>query len=109
MAIRQHQQAGVVGQQGQARAPLFVAPTDAGVARFEMPGGRAPGGQRQPLALVGCDIADMLADQFAAVEIMVLDDESVEAFRFVRCERPDGQMFEDALFIRRGSTVTGGH
>jgi len=42
----------------------------------------------------------MLADQFAALEIMVLDDELVEAFRFVRCERPDGQMFDLVVLLQ---------
>lgn len=105
MAVRQHQQAGVVGQQGQARAPLFVGPTDEGVARLEMPGGRAPGGQRQPVALVSGDIAMMFADQFAAFKIMVLDDELVETLGFVRLDGPDGQMIEDVLLVHRRLAV----
>ena len=108
MALRQHQQAGVVGQQRQARAPLFVGPTDEGVAGLEMPGGRAPSGQRQPLALVRGDVTEMFADQFTALEIMVLDDELVEALSLVSRDGADGQVGEDVLFIRRGSAVTGG-
>ncbi len=33
----------------------------------------APGGQRQPLALVGCDVAQVLAHQRGVVQVVVLD------------------------------------
>ena len=49
----------------------------------------------------------MFADQFAALEIMVLDDELVEALRLVQRNGPDAQMFEDVLFVRRGPAGTG--
>ena len=75
MTIGQNQQAGVVDQQRQARAPLLVGPADEAVARLEVQRGGIPRGQRQPLTAIGGHVAQMFADQPAVFQIVMFGDE----------------------------------
>ena len=98
----QNQQPRVVGQERQADAALFLDPADEDVARLEVQGRRAPGGQSQPLALVCGDVADMFAHDAGVFEVVMRNDEGIEAFDFMRLDGPHGEVFQDVLFVRRG-------
>ncbi len=100
----QHQQAGVVDQQRQARAPLLVSPADEAVARLEMERGGVPGGQRQPLTAILGHVAQMFADQMAVFQIVMLGEELIEALDLVGRHESHGQMDENLLFIGGGLT-----
>ena len=74
MTLGQHQQAGVVDEQGQAFPTLGFGPADELVARLEMESRRVPGGQGEPAALPDHDVAQVFADQVGAFEVMFADD-----------------------------------
>jgi len=56
---------------------LFKAPADETIAILEMKGRRAPGGYRQPLALVGGHVAQLLAYQRGLVQVVVFDNKII--------------------------------
>lgn len=76
-ALRQDQQAGIVGDQRPAAAALLGGPPDELVAVAQVQGRRTPGGQRQPPATIHHRLAQRLADEPGVVEVMMLDDELV--------------------------------
>ena len=102
MALGQNQQAGVVGQERQPPAPLLLRPADEGVTRFEVQGGGAPGGQPQPLALVGGDITDVFAHDTGVFEVVMLDDDLVKSLDFMGLDQPHGEVFQDVLLVGGG-------
>ena len=105
MALRQHVQARVVDHQGQALAPLRLPPADKGVPGLEMQRGRAPGGDRQPLTPPDHRIAQLLAHQLGAVQIMVLDEDSVALFDVVGPDQQfDLHLAQHGLLVSTGPT-----
>ena len=108
LSAGENQEAGVVDQQRQARAALLRGPADEGIARLEMPGRAAPGGQRQPPILIRDDVAQVFAHDLRVFQIVMFDDELVEAGGFLRRHQADLEVDEDVLFIVRGRTKAGG-
>jgi hypothetical protein len=105
MALRQHVQARVVDDQGQALAPLRLAPADKGVPGFEMQRGRTPGGHRQPAPLPDHRIAQLLSHQPGAVQIMVLDQNLVALFDVFRPDQQfDLHLAQHGLLVGTGPT-----
>ncbi len=107
VALGQHQQARVVDQQRQARAPLLVGPADEAVARLEVQRGGIPRGQRQPLTAIGGHVAQMFADQLAVLQIVMFGHELIEALDLVGRHESHGQMDEKLLFIGSGLAKAG--
>ncbi len=73
MALGQDIQTRVVDHQGQPLAPLLLAPTSKAISRLDVQGGGTPGGYGQPLAFPRERVAQLLAHQFCAVQVMALD------------------------------------
>ncbi len=62
--------------------------------------GGAPGGHRQPLALVNRRIAQMLPHQGRIVQIMVFKNELIASADFIRtAQQTDLQMIQHMLFL----------
>src|ERR1035438_10070326 len=106
MAPGQNQQAGVVRQERQSPAPLLLRPADEDLTRLEMQGGGTPGGQPQPLALVGGDITDVFAHDTGVFEIVMLDDEPVKTLDFMGLDQPHREVFQDVLLVSGGLAMT---
>jgi hypothetical protein len=77
------------------------------LARLEMQGRGAPGGQRQPLAVIRDDIAQMLAADAVALKVVVGDHERVIAGSFVRFEQAQREVIENVRFVGRGLRAGG--
>lgn len=70
-----------------------------------MVGSGAETHQREPLTLVGRDVALMLADERGRVEIMMLDDQGIAALKLAGLrELPQLEVLEDELFARTWPT-----
>ena len=91
-----------IGEERQAQTALFLRPAEEGIARFEVQGGGAPGGQRQPLALAGGDVTDVFAHDDGVLDVEMFDQELVAALDFVRRDGPHGTIFADVLLIGGG-------
>ncbi len=63
LRVGQNAEAGVVGQQRAAGGQERVRPADPGIARTQVPGGRAPAQQGQPSALLLGDVTEMFTDE----------------------------------------------
>ncbi len=79
MAVRQDQQARIVGQERASPAALLQVPADELVSIFDVEGRAAPGGYSEPPALISNRVAQLLADQGRIVQIVMLDDQSITA------------------------------
>jgi hypothetical protein len=60
-------------------------------------GGGVPGEQRDPVALMLGDVAQLFADQVRAVQVMLLDQQLVEAGAFLRFDQAHGDPVEQGL------------
>src|SRR5438445_6288401 len=102
LAGRQNQQAGVIDQKPQARAPLFLGPADEAVARFEVQRRRTPASQRQPLAPILAHIAQVFAYELAVFQIVMFRDELIESIYLIDSRRPYQKMRQNLLFVGGG-------
>jgi hypothetical protein len=107
MAVGQDTQTRVVDHQGQTLAPLLLGPANKPITRFEVQGGGAPSGHRQPLAFANDGVAQLPAHQLRAVQVVVLD-ENLIAFLDVPGlhQQLDGHPQQNGLFVRRRSAKT---
>ena len=103
MAVGQHTQTRVVDHQRQPLAPQLLGPTNKPITRFEVEGGGAPSGHGQPSAFPNDGVAQLLAHQLRAVQVMVIE-ENLIAFLDVPGlhQQLDGHPQQNSLFIRRG-------
>jgi len=98
LRARQHQEAGIVGDQSASASALLVGPADELVAVSEVKGGGTPGCQGQPIATIHGRIPKMLTDQRGVMQLMVLDDESVAPRHFIGvAEHDDSKRIQDVL------------
>ena len=100
------EQPGIVGQQRQPGAPLLVAPADIVLAPAQMQRGRGPERQPQPLPSKGGDIAHLLADGGGRVQVVVCDQERVEALLLLGGDEAHLQFGEHLLFLGSGTSKT---
>ncbi len=63
--------------------------------------GRTKRQQRHPLALILGDVAQLFADKLCAVQIMTLDEESVETFALVGFNETELHTLKQGLLFRR--------
>jgi hypothetical protein len=89
---------GVVGHQRQTSSSLIVIPANPLVARSNVAGRRRPAQQRQPLALILDHVTQTLARQFRILEIVVLEDQLVPSFLFLRRHQPHDDLLQHRGF-----------
>jgi|GEM_PF-5518310 len=102
-AIRsgQNEEAGVVGNKGEAAAALGNVPALPLLTVFEMVGRRAPAQQGDLAAIHFGHVAELLADEGVALEKVVFSHEFTENPAFcsiAKSERTDADMVENLLF-----------
>jgi len=94
----------MVGDEGETPAPLLLAPADEPIARLEVEGRGAPGGQRQPVPLIRGDLAQMLADHAVTFEIVMRDHAGVIAGGFVGLDQAHREVLQDLRFVGTSPT-----
>lgn len=99
MAAVEEEEAGVVGDQGEAAFLLRGGPADPRFAGLEVEGGGAPGQQGEPLALVFGHVAELFADEGSASQVVLGDEQLVEALAFRGGEEADADPIEQALVV----------
>jgi hypothetical protein len=105
MAIGQDVEPRIVDHQGQALAPLFLAPANKQVSGFEGQRRRAPSRYRQRLAFPAHGVTQRLAHQPRAVPVMVLDQKLVALADVFGCDQQlYGDFPQHGLLVRRGTT-----
>ena len=100
------EQPGIVGQQRQPGAPLLVAPADMVVAPAQMQRRGGPERQPEPLAGESGHIAHLLAHGGRRVQVVVFDQESVEARLLLGGDQAHLQCCEHLLFVWSGTSKT---